>query len=556
MLGRRTILAFAALPLLLLTAQRWPADGLPEYVKRWPRVSFPDPLNVFPTLPPSQTLHHKLVMHLPLNELSGTRVNAAGTCGSDCNATAVNAPGAGGGAGSYGLQLTGGANQALTIADNASLSLGADSAFTVMAWYRPDALSATSKALIAKWGGAGTSNVREYVLQVTDVSSFFSVGNGTANVGFNTALGLVAGTRQLVVATHDPATDRVRVSAGGGAYSDVAWAGGTFDGDGTVAIGKNGTHGTGVSDVNASVDVAAFWKDVSFTQEQVTTLYNSGKGSNCASIAASGLPQPTACWDLDEASGTRYASTVGTCTTDCNLSAVAAPGRTAGLVENGMGMSLVTNSTQTLRFNDNASVSPSGSMTTCAWVSPVAISVGANLWGKWGALGNREWALYANAAVVFTTAAEGAGAVNTTGPANSFVARSWAFVCGEFNKATARQRTATNNVWGTAFTQTAIFDGTNGFVIGGSDLPSTSAGSYDAMSLWHRTLTDSEHTALYAAGAGVPWPWTSLADGLLAKPLNWADRSDESKQRAVYAYTGVVVPAEMLPFRSRKVYVR
>jgi hypothetical protein len=546
-------LAVMALPLLLFT----------QIISRPPASSRPTEVGIGASgisFGGRSTLHQGLVMHLPLNELSGTRVNVAGTCGSDCNATAVGAPGAGGGAGSYGLQLTGGANQALTVADNASLSLGADTAFTVATRYRPDALSAATKTVVSKVAPGAPNNEREFLLWVADNAAHVSVGNGAANTMASSLASIAAGTRSLIVAAHDPAANQLKLSVGGAAYAVQAWANGTRDGTGALEIGRHG-GASGYSDVNATVDVAALWKDVSFTQEQVTTLYNSGKGMDCAAIATSGLPQPTACWDLNEASGIRYASTVGTCTTDCNLSAVAAPGRTAGLVENGMGMGVALNGTnQSLTIADNAALSSGGkSFSAAVWVLTTSATARYML-QKAAADPEREWLLYADGGLlkgaatptgnvadyVFVQSAAGAVPLNT-----------WTLCYLQFDRNAQKIGVAANDaaVALSVGTLSDVRNGSSAFVVGNGGTFAWT-GSIDAVSYYDRTLTLTERTALYSAGMGVPWPWTSLADGLLSKPLNWADRSDESKQRAVYAYTGVVVPSEMLPFRSRKVYVR
>jgi hypothetical protein len=74
--------------------------------------------------------------------------------------------------------------------------------------------------------------------------------------------------------------------------------------------------------------------------------------------------------------------------------------------------------------------------------------------------------------------------------------------------------------------------------------------SVDAPGIWDRQLTESERVALYAAGAGVEWPWSQIAS-LLGRPTNWASRSIEERQRIIWAKNRVFVPEYMFPTQAR-----
>jgi hypothetical protein len=541
-------LAVMALPLLLFT----------QIISRPPASSRPTEVGIGASgisFGGRSTLHQGLVMHLPLNELSGTRVNVAGTCGSDCNATAVNAPGAGGGAGSYGALFANASGQYLY--SSAAALGGQHQSFTFSSWVRPSAfgtrvIASSDDMVLRDWtllvGSGGV--VSTVVFDSTAGFQATVSGDGT----------LVIGVPAHVVMTYTQTDKKARLFVNGAfVHATSALANGIANVKDRFTLGASAVAHA----FDGTEDVGTYWQAVALDAAQVATLYNSGKGMDCAVIGASGLPRPTACWDLSEASGTRYASSVGTCTTDCNLSAVAAPGRTAGLVENGMGMAVTLNGTnQSLTIADNAALSSGGkSFSAAVWVLPTTVAGERFIMSKVGADPNREFALYASG--------DGLGAMaSPTGNSANYVyvglipgalpINTWTLCYFQFDRVAQKVGIARADavVTQSAATLADIANGAAAFVVGSASGSPSWAGSLDAASYWDRTLTLTERTALYAAGMGVPWPWTSLADGLLSKPLNWADRSDESKQRLVYAYTGVYVPSELLPFKTRKVYVR
>lgn len=216
------------------------------------------------------TLVTGLVAYWSLDETSGTRADSVGDMDLTDNNTVTYDTGKNGNSAKFDVLNS----ESLTIADNATLSLGTDSAFTIAGW--SSNTGANNLGMVCKWGGAGNERDAEYVLltNATTNKAIFWVGNGT---DYAAASADVANIAQLnfYVAWHDPDANKIYVQVNDETPAEAAWAGGTQDGDGVFAIGKAGTFNsyfwTGL------IDEVGIWFRV-LTADERAELYNSGTG--------------------------------------------------------------------------------------------------------------------------------------------------------------------------------------------------------------------------------------------------------------------------------------
>jgi hypothetical protein len=251
------------------------------------------------------------------------------------------------------------------------------------------------------------------------------------------------------------------------------------------------------------------------------------------------------CWDLTEASGNRAEAWAGVKT----LTAVNAPSRGAGLVGNTLGMSAFSTaaSSQALNLADNADISTGDiAFTVSCWANP-SVLANAIILDK-----TDEYRLGVDAA---SKPYAKTGDTDTATAADATTAGAWILVSGGHDAPAGKTWVSVNGGARVETNQTsAPADTANGLRIfstsaGGSYWP----GAVDACGLWKKNVTDATLLALYAAGVGVEWPWSTIAY-LFQPSTQWADMPTVDKQRAIWLKTGVLVPEAMFP--SRKVYVR
>lgn len=221
-------------------------------------------------------LTDSLISHWKLDETSGNATDAHGSNTLTDNNTVTTAAGKIGTA----RQFTAANSESLSHADNADLSLGTDTPFTWALWVYPDTITGVH-TLVAKWGGAGSAEVREYHLQIIFNATAnyvqFSIGNGASSVTLQTFPNavLTVGAWNFIVAWHDEVANTVNIQVNNGTVYSGSWSGGTFDGTGTMALGRNGSFGSQYFD--GRLDSVSFWKRV-LTSGEKTTLYNGGAG--------------------------------------------------------------------------------------------------------------------------------------------------------------------------------------------------------------------------------------------------------------------------------------
>ncbi len=166
------------------------------------------------------------------------------------------------------VNLVAASSQALTIVDNASLSLGADTPVCVAAWINPTSVS-INQNFVGKGTGSTAPGI-EYWLYAISGSMRFVVSDGTT-FNFAEVAGLTANVWHLVIGCHDPVLDVVTLELDA-VEDSTAHAIGTQDLTGTFAVGKSGSLNE--SFVSGAVDNVAIWKIVLADVERDILLNN------------------------------------------------------------------------------------------------------------------------------------------------------------------------------------------------------------------------------------------------------------------------------------------
>lgn len=217
-------------------------------------------------------------------------------------------------------------------------------------------------------------------------------------------------------------------------------------------------------------------------------------------------------WKLGEAAGNNRLDSIGS-------SHASESAATVNSVTGKIGNAAAFSETNYLTVLDNAPLSVSSSLTIVAWIN---ISAGntqdfPGIASKWGAGDQRSytlrWERIANR-FVFAACPDGTSGAVVVATANTFGGPSvatWYFVVGFVDltndligisvSTTASDTTSTFDT--TAYTPSAVFDGTAAFEIGHlGTADHTISGWIDAVGLWSRRLNAAELTCLWNSGAG------------------------------------------------------
>jgi len=196
----------------------------------------------------------------------------------------------------------------LTVLDNATMSLGADTDFTWAEWaYFAD--TADVRLMFGK--GGATTNLSEYYCWVGDTERFDCfLGNGASSASIISGVLAVPGWHFFAF-RHDAANNLIRLRADATDSVAVAWAGGTQDTADNFSIGRHSLVGTGYYDGRLSN--FGLWK-VHLSDAQVTTL---AAGVLYEDLPG-GFPAPTEWFELAEVSGDATGKVVGVVLTDTN----------------------------------------------------------------------------------------------------------------------------------------------------------------------------------------------------------------------------------------------
>lgn len=193
-----------------------------------------------------------------------------------------------------------GSSAKLTIADNASVSLG-NVAMVYAAWVTLESKPANQMRIMQHW--LTTGNNRAAALfwdNVTDRFAFSVSHDGTSSVATVTANNFGApsqNTRYLVIAWHDPAVDKIFISINGGTADEAAAnAAGIFAAAANFTIGA---QADGTLAFDGVIDEAGFWKGGFLDATNRTALYNSGLGLTYDALTPGLLTNLVSWWSMD-----------------------------------------------------------------------------------------------------------------------------------------------------------------------------------------------------------------------------------------------------------------
>jgi hypothetical protein len=235
--------------------------------------------------PVSAQLTTSLTSFWELGEASGTRSDSHGTNHLTDNNTVTQAAGKVGSA----AQLTRASSEYLSIADNASLSVG-DISFTWAGWVYLDAAATNDWNYIIGKEGA-SSSVTDYGLRYITADStnrfqFFIGGSDYSIISANNFGAASTATWYFIVAWHDTGDDTINIQVNNGTANSTARTAAPVDGTSALHVGGWGSVGPGRY-WNGRIDQLGFWKRTLTTAEK-TWLYNSGSGRTYTDVLAEG----------------------------------------------------------------------------------------------------------------------------------------------------------------------------------------------------------------------------------------------------------------------------
>lgn len=194
-------------------------------------------------------------------------------------------------------QLTAASSTYLSIADNASLSMG-DIDFTVGAWVYLDSKPTTGTILAKTVTGSVANN--EYILEyLASTDRFrFRVSNGTTQtIVSSTTFGAPSlSTWYFVVGWHDSVGNVIGISVNAGTADTAAHTVGVQDAAAAFALGANSTPAGTLFD--GRIDNAFVSKRVLTAQER-TDFYNSGNGITYDQLTTAHKVSLVSWWSLD-----------------------------------------------------------------------------------------------------------------------------------------------------------------------------------------------------------------------------------------------------------------
>ena len=222
-----------------------------------------------------------LISWWALGEASGnTRVDSHGSNDLTESATVNQATGVVGNCADFDT----GASSYLSISDNASLSLGTDTDFTIGMWFKPTSdPTSTWAILLQKHDNFIGGPQGAYQIYRTSSSFFFRVGNNSSSQVVTHA-SVTNDTWSFIVCRHDSAADEISITIDADASTGrttAAWTGGTYDSTHPFVLGDQ--FGTSWN-ARGQMDEVFFYKGRVLTDDEETWLYNSGSGRAYADL--------------------------------------------------------------------------------------------------------------------------------------------------------------------------------------------------------------------------------------------------------------------------------
>lgn len=199
-----------------------------------------------------------------------------------------------------------------------------------------------------------------------------------------------------------------------------------------------------------------------------------------------------ACWDMDETSGTRYDSAGSNDLTDNNT-----VGYTTGKINNSA--EFVRANNEYLSITDNNSLSFSGDFTISIWLYNDDLNNGDILSKSAGSANTSEYWIQYNSGQIYFYVSNGASSAYVTKVHTT--SGSWIHIVALHDSTTNLIKLKKNNdTWASTSYSLNSYNNNQSLTIGYES--TYFDGKIDVVSMWGRSLSDSEITDLYNSGNG------------------------------------------------------
>ena len=405
----------------------------------------------------------------------------AGSCAS-CDLTEVATPTATGGALGYGTDFEADSTQATTLADNASISQGSNQDFGFCVWLRPE--SVTGQNVVYKGN--------DYRLRPLASSTEMMIFDSVSGDSRGSSAVLVAGVRVFLCGWYDSSDKKAYSSIDDGTPGAGA-ALSNFPVDGTSALE---IPPQSAAPYDGELDAIVYYKG---SIPPVTSLWNSGKGKDCADMSGSELTNRESCWEMTE-NGGPYVDSQGS----NNLTGVNTPTRVNGLVERSdSGMSGRVLNADGSYFEDTSFVVDySTGLWVACWVNDGVGDAGSEVLWRVSDAGI-EGILLSLGTNVFTGTVK-ADVSQSTGTA-AYTQGQWHLVEAWWDSSDKKLYIAVDNSTTSSSSATGRAPANStrirfGDDFGGGVVPFETA--FDNCAMWEKTPTTVERDALWDSGAG------------------------------------------------------
>jgi hypothetical protein len=443
------------------------------------------------------TLLNSLVSYWPLNEQSGTRVDAVGDNDlTDNNTVGVTLSGPSGLVTSF-VKTD---NDQLVNTSAALKGIGSSNAGATLAgWVKISSAMAAGYPLLfgsQDGNGCGIGVFLEAANPGRLYARFVASDLGTTD---QISAGDYRDNRwHFIVVWFDPADKKGRISIDNGVELLTTLALGTtaLKVMTSFKVGGWDTFGT----LDGNIARLGAWERP-LTAEERTSLFNSGAGKSWADLTAGEQVGLVSYFNMDEVSGTRYDShganqllESGTIDSEENIGATMAGNAARFVAANNEFLSVASNAT--LNFSETTG------FTFALWLQ---VPAGGFFAGKDDAGANRQWLWTGTAFYLFDDGGSFVS-VSTTEAAGDLGV--WRLFCIWYDPADQKLHLSKDNgvVQNSAGTIATLRE-TNVVTEWGKALGTCNGGAMDELAIWSRVLTADERTELYNDGEGTFYPF-------------------------------------------------
>jgi len=237
------------------------------------------------------------------------------------------------------------------------------------------------------------------------------------------------------------------------------------------------------------------------TSDEMTSLYNTGRGKAYADLTADEKVGLVSYWNLDETSGTRYDSHGSNTLTDNNTVTSATNSYPANLP--GTVASFVAANNESLSYASAVTPSAPWSMSGWFYIRSTAAAYESLIDGGDSGADPGQWGLYANAPDAVTKVQLLCRNSGDSLTATGITADAWNLIYIETDGA-GNPSVSVNN--GALVTGSLGDLASTAFHIGKSAPGNYFSGLASVGAVWNRVLTADERTALFNSGNGAPLP--------------------------------------------------